>query len=54
VPVSTTHVSCGSLFGIGFVTGAAQWKTVTQILLTWMTTLPCGAALGAVIYWTLT
>lgn len=51
VPVSTTHVSCGSIFGIGMVSGTAQWKTVTQILLTWMTTLPMGALLGAGTYW---
>ena len=54
VPVSTTHVSCGSLFGIGFVTGAARWKTVSAILLAWATTLPCGALLGAAAFWMLT
>ena len=25
LPVSTTHVSCGSLFGIGATTGEARW-----------------------------
>ncbi|MBI5863085.1 MAG: inorganic phosphate transporter [Planctomycetes bacterium] len=54
VPVSTTHVSCGSLFGIGFATGAARWKTVGAILLAWATTLPCGALLGAAAFWVLT
>ncbi|MBK8915365.1 MAG: anion permease [Phycisphaerales bacterium] len=54
VPVSTTHVSCGSLFGIGFETGAARWKTVGAILLAWATTLPCGALLGAAAFWMLT
>lgn len=54
VPVSTTHVSCGSIFGIGMVSGTARWKTITQIVLTWMTTLPMGALLGAGIYWILT
>ena len=53
-PVSTTHVSCGSLFGIGMVTGAARWKTVSVILLTWVMTLPCGAIIGAGSYWALT
>jgi len=54
VPVSTTHVSCGSLFGIGVVTGAARWRTIGAILLTWITTLPCAALLGAAAYraWT--
>lgn len=51
VPVSTTHVSCGSLFGIGIVSGTARWRTIGQILLTWVTTLPMGAFLGAGTYW---
>lgn len=50
LPVSTTHVSCGALFGIGTVTRQAQWKTIATILLAWITTLPAGAALGAVAY----
>jgi PiT family inorganic phosphate transporter len=54
VPVSTTHVSCGAIFGIGAVSGTARWKTIAQILATWITTLPMGAALGAAIYWSLT
>lgn len=53
VPVSTTHVACGAIFGIGVVSHRARWKTIVQILATWMTTLPMGAALGAAIYWTL-
>jgi inorganic phosphate transporter, PiT family len=54
VPVSTTHVSCGAIFGIGITSRTARWKTIAKILATWMTTLPMGAALGAAIYWTLT
>jgi len=53
VPVSTTHVSCGSIFGIGMVSGTARWRTIDQILLTWVTTLPMSAALGAGMYWIL-
>jgi PiT family inorganic phosphate transporter len=48
LPLSTTHVSCGALFGIGAVTGQAHWKTIAGILLAWVVTLPLGAALGAV------
>jgi len=48
LPVSTTHVSCGSLFGIGAVTRRAHWKTIGAILLAWITTLPLAGALGAV------
>lgn len=47
LPVSTTHVTTGGLFGIGAVTGSARWTTVRAILLAWVTTLPLGAALGA-------
>ncbi|MCO5168751.1 MAG: anion permease [Planctomycetes bacterium] len=50
VPVSTTHVSCGGIFGIGAVTGSARWRVVAQILLAWVTTLPLGAGLAAVVY----
>jgi PiT family inorganic phosphate transporter len=53
LPVSTTHVSCGSIFGIGMVSGTARWRTIGQILLTWMTTLPMGAVVGAGAYWCL-
>lgn len=53
VPVSTTHVSCGSIFGIGLVNGQTHWKTIAQILVTWLTTLPLGLVLGAGIYWVL-
>ncbi len=47
LPVSTTHVSCGALFGIGAASGEARWVTVAQILTAWVTTLPVAAALAA-------
>ena len=47
LPVSTTHVSVGSLLGIGIVTRKAKWKSAGQIVLSWLITLPCGAALAA-------
>jgi PiT family inorganic phosphate transporter len=50
LPVSTTHVAVGSLFGIGMVRGTARMRTILSILLAWATTLPAGAALGAGIY----
>jgi PiT family inorganic phosphate transporter len=49
VPVSTTHVSCGSLFGIGTVTRQAHWRTIRHILLAWFLTLPLAALLGAAL-----
>lgn len=47
LPVSTTHVTCGALFGIGTVTGEARWRTIFQILAAWVTTLPLAAVLAA-------
>jgi len=47
VPVFTTHVSCGAIFGIGAVNGKRHWKVITMILVTRLTTLPLGLALGA-------
>ena len=50
LPVSTTHVSVGSLFGIGLVNGTARRKTILSILVAWVTTLPTAAVLGAAAY----
>jgi PiT family inorganic phosphate transporter len=50
LPVSTTHVSVGALFGIGVVNRTARAKTVLSILLAWVTTLPVGAVLAAAVY----
>ncbi len=47
LPVSTTHVSVGALLGIGTVTAQARWRSVGQIGLSWIVTLPCGAILAA-------
>ena len=54
VPVSTTHVSCGAIFGIGLVNGEREWSTIARILATWMTTLPLGLTLGWMFYSLLT
>lgn len=48
--VSTTHVSVGSLLGMGIVTRQARWKMVVEILLAWVSTVPCGAVLAAIAY----
>ncbi len=50
LPVSTTHVAVGSLFGIGVVNGTARLKIILTILLAWATTLPLAAALAAGAY----
>lgn len=53
VPVSTTHVSCGSIFGIGAANRQLQWHTVKRIAGAWVATLPLGAGLGAGLYYIL-
>ncbi|MGH8759902.1 MAG: inorganic phosphate transporter [Burkholderiales bacterium] len=47
LPLSTTHVSCGALFGIGAVTRQAHWTTIAGIFAAWLITLPLAALLGA-------
>lgn len=50
LPVSTTHVSCGSLFGIGVCNRNAHLKTILSILVAWVTTLPVAALLAGITY----
>jgi PiT family inorganic phosphate transporter len=50
LPVSTTHVSVGSLLGMGVVTRQAHWRSVGEILFAWVSTVPCGALLGGAAY----
>ena len=50
LPVSTTHVSVGSIFGIGTATGQVKIKTVTQIILSWVLTLPVAALFSAGVF----
>jgi PiT family inorganic phosphate transporter len=46
LPVSTTHVSTGAIFGIGTWTGHARWRVMGKIIAAWLATLPLGLALG--------
>ncbi|MCG8603557.1 inorganic phosphate transporter family protein [bacterium] len=50
LPVSTTHVSVGSLAGIGLATRGANRKVLSNILLSWVLTLPIAALLSGVTY----
>jgi PiT family inorganic phosphate transporter len=50
LPVSTTHVSVGALFGMGLTTGQANPRVMFNILLSWLITLPCAALIGGVAY----
>lgn len=53
LPVSTTHVSCGSLFGIGLVNKKANWSSIRQIALAWVLTLPIAMCLSGALYFIL-
>ncbi len=50
IPVSTTHVSAGSLFGIGLATRQGDPGVVREVALSWVLTLPLAAALAAAVY----
>lgn len=50
LPVSTTHVSVGSIYGIGLVNKTANNIEISKILLSWMLTLPIAATLSASFY----
>jgi len=50
LPVSTTHVSVGSLFGIGMVTKKADYKVIGKIVLSWVLTLPIAAIISAIVF----
>ncbi len=50
MPVSTTHVSVGALFGIGLTAKNANTRMILSILLSWLLTLPCAALCAAGSY----
>jgi PiT family inorganic phosphate transporter len=51
LPVSTTHVTSGGIFGIGLLRREeANWGKVREILLAWVATLPLGAVSASIIF----
>lgn len=52
LPVSTTHVSSAAIVGLGLKRDArdVHWKTVGEMLLAWIVTLPTAAAIAALAY----
>lgn len=53
LPVSTTHVSVGSIFGIGTATKKADVKMISKILVSWVLTLPIAALISGLIFFAL-
>jgi len=53
VPVSTTHTITGAIVGVGSArrVSAVRWNIASRIVVAWVVTLPCSAALGAFFYW---
>jgi PiT family inorganic phosphate transporter len=49
-PVSTTHVSVGSIYGIGLANKTANNTAISKIVLSWILTLPTAAGLSALSY----
>lgn len=50
VPVSTTHVSVGALFGMGLVSKQVNKRMMYEIMLSWFITLPVAAIISAGTY----
>ena len=55
MPVSTTHVIAGSIFGVGSSKrfSAVRWGVAMNMFVAWVVTLPASALVGAVCYWAL-
>ena len=51
MPVSTTHVSVGSITGIGIINGSVDKAVIGSILISWLLTLPIAAVISASAYW---
>ncbi len=49
LPMSTTHVSTGSIMGVG-LHRRMNWRTVREMTLAWVVTLPVAGLLGALLY----
>lgn len=50
LPMSTTHVATGGIFGAGAQRGTLDRRALRGILLAWIITLPAAAALGCGLY----
>ena len=55
LPISTTHTLVGAVLGVGLARGigAVNLTTVRDIAISWVITIPIGAALAIIIYKTL-
>jgi len=54
LPVSTTHVAVGAVIGVGLARGigAIDLRVIGTIVVSWFITLPVGALLAALFFFT--
>ncbi|MCK6458434.1 MAG: inorganic phosphate transporter [Planctomycetes bacterium] len=52
IPVSTTHAVTGAIMGVGAVRRwkAVRWGVAKRIVLAWLLTIPCAAAVSGLVY----
>ncbi|MGB5258982.1 MAG: inorganic phosphate transporter, partial [Gammaproteobacteria bacterium] len=55
LPVSTTHIAVGAVVGVGFTSGmaAVDLQVIRDIVTSWVITLPAGAIMGMLFFFTL-
>jgi PiT family inorganic phosphate transporter len=55
LPVSTTHILVGSVLGVGLArgVGALDLRVVLNIIISWLVTLPAGAIMAMLFFFTL-
>ena len=55
LPVSTTHILVGAVIGVGMARGmgAIDLRVIGKIVVSWLVTLPAGAVLAALFFFTL-
>jgi PiT family inorganic phosphate transporter len=48
IPVSTTHVICSSIMGVGTTMGTStvKWGVARSIMIAWLLTIPVSALIG--------
>jgi len=56
IPVSTTHVITGAIFGVGTTRGlgAVKWGVAGRVLWAWVLTIPMSGAIAVASWWILT
>lgn len=53
IPVSTTHTITGAVIGAGVArrASAVRWGVAKSVVMAWVITIPCSAAVAAAFYW---